>query len=294
MFVTRLSQKVYGYTISIAMVAISAPVAYKAKFLDKFGTIAAAALGLAVGISVGPLLLGLLILFLIVNSLFTKLGYIKKALKGAAEPKGGARTWKSVAANGVFAAVFAILEYIYHSDALAVGFMVSIAVASADTTSTEIGLLSRSKPRLITNLSKVAPGTSGGVTALGLLGGVLGATIIGLAGFFVFQYANLRYPISTGYVDAPLRINFDSDPLVYLLAVTLGGFAGAIFDSLLGAVAQAKYVCSVCSNFVEKPVHCGQASKLIAGYRPLDNDTVNIVSIGLGALFGVALFAMGV
>jgi uncharacterized protein (TIGR00297 family) len=293
MFDAKLSQKVYGYIISIIMVAISAPVAYKAKFLDKFGTIAAAILGLAVGISVGPVLLGLLILFLIVNSLFTKLGYVRKALKGAAEPKGGARTWKSVAANGVFAAVFAILEYLYHSDILAVGFMTSIAVASADTTSTEIGLLSKAKPRLITNLSRVAPGTSGGVTTLGILGGVIGAIIIGVAGFFVFQYANLRYTLPNGYLDGPLKINFDADPATYLLAVSLGGFAGALFDSLLGAVAQAKYVCSVCSNFVERPLHCGRASKLIAGYQVLDNDTVNIVSIGLGALVGVALFALG-
>ena len=57
------------------------------------------------------------------------------------------------------------------------------AAVAADTYSSELGILSKSKPRLITTLNTVPPGTNGGVTAAGVLAGALGAFTIGITSF---------------------------------------------------------------------------------------------------------------
>lgn len=273
--------------LATIMVVLSAPIAYKVRFLDGSGTLAASLLGLCVGYTLGPVFLGVLIIFLAVNGLLTRMGYFRKALLGAAEPKGGARTWRSVVANGLSATVFAVLSTFLLRELFLVGFMGAVATASADTASTEVGLLSRSKPKLITNFSRVEPGLSGGVTPLGFLGGLVGAASIGVVGIYV---------VHALYGFQPLRVFGLGDPFTggslarYASATTLGGFCGSIFDSLLGATLQAKYVCTVCSKTTEKARHCGVRAKLVKGLRLLDNDAVNVVATALGALTSVTLF----
>lgn len=285
----NLIVKMLEYLVSALMVGVSAPVAYKVRFLDGLGTLTACILGLAVGFTMGPVFLGVLIIFLTVNSLFTKMGYVKKALLGAAEPKGGARTWRSVVANGLSATIFAVISVLFHRQILIVGFMSAIAAASADTASTEVGLLSGSKPRLITNLSGVEPGVSGGVTPLGLVGGVIGAISIGIIGLYV---------VHAIYGLPWLRPLTSRDPFIptsgitrYALAISAGGFCGGVLDSVLGATLQAKYVCRVCYKNTERAEHCGAKSKLVGGIEHLDNDTVNVLATFLGAVIGVLLFA---
>jgi len=283
--------KVLGYLlVSTVMVLVAAPVAYRVGFLDRLGTIIAALMGLCVGYTIGPVFLGVLIIFLTVNSLFTKMGYVKKALLGAAEPKGGARTWRSVAANGLSATLFAVIGAFMFKDVLLVGFMGAIAAASADTASTEVGLLSGSKPRLITNLSPVEPGVSGGVTLLGLIGGIVGAISIGVVGLLA---------VHAIYNALPLKLLAPNDPFIpssslvrYVISITVGGFCGGVADSVLGATIQAKYVCMVCSKATEKPIHCGVESSLMSGVRFMDNDMVNVAATLLGAIVAIAIFLL--
>ncbi len=67
------------------------------------------------------------------------------------------------------------------------GFFAAFASALADTLSSEIGILSKRNPVLITTLKKVKPGTDGGVTPLGLAAAFVGATIIASVHFALFQ-----------------------------------------------------------------------------------------------------------
>ncbi len=274
--------------VSSIMVGLLAPIAYRVRFLDGPGTLIAAVMGLAVGSTIGPVFLGVLIVFLTVNGLFTKMGYVKKALLGAAEPKGGARTWRSVVANGLSASIFAVLSIFFFREIFVVGFMSAIATASADTASTEVGLLSGMKPRLITNLSEIEPGFSGGVTPLGFVGGCIGAISIGIIALYI---------VHTIYSVGLLNAVTSSDPFIpgrsiirYAVAISLGGFLGAVLDSLLGATLQAKYTCNVCSHRTEKAVHCGVKARLAGGIRHLDNDAVNVIATLLGALIGIIIF----
>jgi uncharacterized protein (TIGR00297 family) len=86
-----------------------------------------------------------------------------------------------------------------------------MAVATADTWGTEIGVLSQRKPRSILTGQIVPRGTSGGVTLLGTSATILGGLAIGAAGLLLL-----------------------GDWRVIPLGM-IGGVSGATIDSLLGA-----------------------------------------------------------
>ena len=66
---------------------------------------------------------------------------------------------------------------------LAFAFYGALATVNADTWATELGVLARSRPRLMTNGQTVPVGTSGGVTAEGTLAALAGALFIGVGRF---------------------------------------------------------------------------------------------------------------
>src|SRR5260370_8225741 len=62
-----------------------------------------------------------------------------------------------------------------------------MACCLGDTIASEIGILSKSTPRLATTWRKVPPGTNGGMTILGTLGSAFGGALIGATlGFELF------------------------------------------------------------------------------------------------------------
>lgn len=105
---------------------------------------------------------------------------------------------------------------------------------AADTFSSELGILSNSKPRLITSptFRVVPPGTNGGVTVTGLLAGVLGAFTIALS-------SAVLMPVCQGggssYDNIKSRVQ-------WVLAMTVWGALGSILDSVVGGIFQASVV----------------------------------------------------
>lgn len=111
---------------------------------------------------------------------------------------------------------------------------------AADTFSSELGILSAQKPRLLTSLTfrKVPPGTNGGVTVLGTLAGFAGALTIALTTAILLPFCVQETPWSLHTRD---RWSWREKCLL-ILAVTVWGGCGSLVDSALGGWLQASVV----------------------------------------------------
>jgi uncharacterized membrane protein len=123
------------------------------------------------------------------------------------------------------------------------GIVSNYAAVAADTLSSELGILSKSRPRLITTLRTVPPGTNGGVSVAGLLAGALGSFCIALTSVLVLPFC----PVSSGPVGRVLMDNESRgwalyDKAFWVLWMTGWGLLGSVLDSLLGAVLQASVI----------------------------------------------------
>ncbi|KAL9622592.1 MAG: hypothetical protein Q9160_003089 [Pyrenula sp. 1 TL-2023] len=112
-------------------------------------------------------------------------------------------------------------------DIFMVGIIANYAAVAADTFSSELGILSKTKPRLITTLQSVPPGTNGGVTFAGLIAGLGGAAIIAVPSLLLLDFCS-----GWGLGEKALLG----------LAIALWGALGSLLDSLLGALLQASVV----------------------------------------------------
>ncbi len=138
----------------------------------------------------------------------------------------------NVISNGLVAFMTTVFSFPYV-------FLGSVSAALADTLSSEIGILSKEDPRLITNLSKsVPPGTNGAVSLLGTLASVGGAAITAMLAV-VFSYAFI--PSADAALFYPRAKLF--------IAVFFGGFLGAISDSLLGIIENEGLMTNGSVNF---------------------------------------------
>ncbi len=156
----------------------------------------------------------------------TRIGRAKKEKLGTAEARRG-RSAAQVAANLGAAAListtlfqsWAVNSYwIPHSSpVLLAAALAAMAEAAADTVSSEIGQVFGGRPRMITNLRSVDPGTDGGITLAGSLAGIAAAAIVSALGDFA-AHGDLRF----------------------FLIATAGAVFGLLFDSLLGATLERK------------------------------------------------------
>ena len=252
------------------MIAL-ASVALKVNALDKDGFISAILIGflLVLGGGLSWLLLGTA--FLIMAIPLTKLNYDKKKAISAAEKNYGARGWRNIFANGGVASIAAVLSGLFGGGVFAAAFVGAIATAAADTLATEVGLLSKMYPRSMTNFQKtVSPGTSGGITKLGLLASFFTALFIGI-------------------LAALLNIGREN-PYKFLMIGMIVGFAGSLVDSLMGATIQRKNRCTSCSIITEYSTHHEIATKHESGIRCIDNNVINFFSTAIASLIAVWFF----
>ena len=104
------------------------------------------------------------------------------------------------------------------------------AACMGDTLASELGILSRSQPRLVTQPWKVVPkGTNGGISPLGLVVSALGGTLIGLV-------QSVSLAVHYHFSNQPALALYDHAKLVALL--TAAGLFGSLVDSVLGATLQ--------------------------------------------------------
>ena len=121
--------------------------------------------------------------------------------------------------------------------------LAALCEATADTVSSEIGQAFGGTPFLLTTFRRVPPGTDGAISLLGTTSGILGAALVALAGM-----AAMHLTLSQAAI------------------ALLGGVAGLLFDSILGATVERK------------------------GW--LGNDLVNFSSTAFAALVALSVLAL--
>lgn len=198
--------------------------------------------------------------------------------------KGGRRDLGQVLANGGWGVLLALVHPFFpaYGDLLFAAYAGAMAAVNADTWATELGVLSRTEPYLITTGRRVPAGTSGAVSLPGSGAALVGALVI--AALALLVRAGPGYLTGTS----------STWPWLGLLpAATLGGLAGAFLDSLLGATGQGIYYCDTCQKETERRVHrCGQETRLVRGWRWLDNDGVNLICSVAGSVTAALLWGV--
>jgi len=268
--------------LGLALAALIGFAAYRRGALSKSGVAGAILIGATI-FGLGGWAWGVLLVVFFVSS--SALSHFKQARKEALAEKfskGHQRDLAQTLANGGAGALAALANSLWPHPAWWAAFAGAMATVNADTWATELGVLSKTQPRLVTNGRAVEVGTSGGVTSTGTLAALAGAGLIGLmaAGFGWAQGFNW------------LNIYSTWGAILAALIVSLAGLVGSLFDSWLGATVQAMYFCDHCGKETERhPRHiCGHPTRSLRGWRWLDNDWVNFISSVVGAALAAAFW----
>lgn len=193
----------------IVITLIIAVLAYGTKALNLRGTLIAVVIAYGIMLMQGFNWLAVLMVFFIVSMLATRHKHSYKKIVGMGEERRGTN---NVIGNGLVPFVMALSGNLY-------GFLGSVATATADTLSSEMGVISKEKPISIVTFEEVEIGTNGGISNTGNLFLFIGAVSIAFIGIFLFSS--------------------DAVNTVRLFWITLwSGVFGCFVDSFLGALLE--------------------------------------------------------
>ena len=259
--------------LAVVFAGVVAGTAYWFGLLNRSGALAAFLLGFLVFGFGGISWTVVLLTFFLSSSLLSKAFGGKKGKLDEKYAKGSTRDAGQVIANGGVAGLMVILHVLFPDSHLPwVGYCAAFAAANADTWATELGVLSKSSPRLVSTWQPVPMGTSGGVTVIGSLSAVAGALLITIISLF---FPGTRY------------LNW----LPFSLVVLAAGALGSLVDSWLGATLQAIYWCQSCGKETEQnPLHrCGSTTTRVRGVPWMNNDWVNVLCTLSASAVGILL-----
>jgi uncharacterized protein (TIGR00297 family) len=266
--------------IGLLLAILIALLAWRARALSTSGALAAILTGgLIFGLG-GLSWAALLLVFFISSTALSKGFARRKAALNEKFSKGSRRDAGQVLANGGLGALLVVASALLGAPPwIWLAYVGAMAAVNADTWATELGVLNARPPRLITTGKPAERGTSGAISLLGTLAALSGAALVGLVAVLL-PPPGFREWVTSGSV--------------VLLAATLGGLAGSLFDSLLGATVQAIYYCPACLKETERhPQHlCGSTTQPLRGWQWLNNDGVNFLCSLAGALLAAALWAL--
>jgi uncharacterized protein (TIGR00297 family) len=194
---------------------------------------------------------------------------------------GGNRDIYQVLSNILLGTIYAFLEYKngdYHTafpsklTGLIVMFIAHYGCCVGDTLSSELGILSKRRPFLITTLETVPKGTNGGVSFEGIRAAVLGG-------------------MALGFICSPLLfINSDLHTVfVAFLFFTFSSLVGTIIDSILGATLQITYITrdgKIKNSKTDSSIDCLH----VHGVDVLSNNQVNVISSLLTSLICLGIY----
>lgn len=203
----------------LALSALLSLLSYRMGLLTGSGCLAAAAVGMVIGICGSLNWLILLIVFTLLGFAATLMGLSKKKEKGLQEGTHGERDYRNVLGVALPCCVFALINLITHDShyyLMMIGYISTIAVAAADTAGSELGTRD-GRVYLITTLKRVEPGTDGGISPFGTLVSLIASVIVTIVGWLV--------------------INRSLDDINILIPMA-AGFIGCLLDSVVGATLE--------------------------------------------------------
>lgn len=221
-----------GFGISI----IVSWIAYQKQSLSRSGFYTSIFVGTVIYFCGGLYFMVVLFAFFVSSSLFSMM------YKG--EKRHSNRTYKQVLANGLIGVVLSVFYVVSNDELFKLLYTISFAVSTADTWASEIGKLSKYKPRNIVTWKQTDYGLSGSVTVLGSIASFGGSVFISL--FLLLNYH-----------------------------VILWGFLGSIVDSFLGTL-QVKY--KLVHGGIVESVEDQQDIEQVLGISWLSNNLVNFMS----------------
>jgi uncharacterized protein (TIGR00297 family) len=203
---------------AVAMNFLLASLALALKMVTRSGAACGFLLGVAIYMGFGYKSFMLMLAFFVLGSAATRVGYAKKATRGIAERRGGARSWREALANSLAGAFFALLVITtHHEAAFLLALVATFAEAAGDTVSSEIGQWISDRAYLITTFRPVAAGENGAVS--------LGGTVAGVAASALIVSLGLALGLC-GKGNAMLALG--------------AAFAGNVLDSVLGATLERR------------------------------------------------------
>jgi uncharacterized protein (TIGR00297 family) len=204
--------------LAIAINGVLALLALGSGTVNRSGAVMGFLMGAIIYMGYGYKSFLLLFTFFVLGSVATRLGYARKAARGTAEGRGGARSWREATANTLAAAFFSVLVITTHFEAaFLVALVAALAEAAGDTTSSEIGQWLSGRAYMITTLKPVPAGQDGGISLVGTMAGMGASLAI----------------VAVGY---GLKLCRLETALVALIAAVLGN----LFDSVLGATIERR------------------------------------------------------
>ncbi|CCH44811.1 Transmembrane protein [Wickerhamomyces ciferrii] len=263
---------------------------YSHKSLTNSGILAALITGFIHSLPPSNLYLTLIVTFYLTSSKATKYKEnIKSKLTKTPKEKSSLtkshdqRTHIQVLSNSIVATILLIALVFTTNERyqtlLKTGIIAQYTAVIADTWSSELGILSKSDPFLITTFKTVPPGTNGGVSKVGLLSGILGSALI--SGVSIFS--------------------FENDKISHFIFFTITGLLGTIIDSLLGALLQASIVDNQEGKILEalgggkitnEYLQNNDKVKIVSGYDLLSNNGVNVLMATITTLLSIGLYSI--
>ena len=227
-----MAQWMARLAIGLAASGALGGVAYRARSIDRGGFAAGVGVGTAVYLGLGWRGFLCLATFFVLGTVATRVG---KATKQAH----GTRTVRHVLANGLVpaSAALAAAAVPTYGPELTAAFAGSLAAATADTLSSEIGRVYGGTPYLLTTLRRVPAGENGGVTVVGSLAGLAGAAVLATVAVLLTLCGSLP-------------------------AIVVAGVAGNLTDSVFGATLERR---GLMSN-AGVNLACGVAGALAAAW----------------------------
>jgi len=215
-FISIQNQWVVAFVLNFVLIYL----AQRFPFLTASGWVHAGGLGTILWACLGLKGWLAVVIYLVLGTLVTKIGFKYKQALGIAEARGGSRgpanVWGS-AATGAFLAVLVGIGF-GSKELLLIGFAASFAAKLADTFGSEIGKRWGLKAFLITTLQPVSPGTDGAISIEGTLASALGSLVMTVVVF------------SLSLVDEFLS----------LFIIFLSGLLATLLESVVGALFQKR------------------------------------------------------